>query len=115
MKNRSPTKILYLKTHFEFFYGYKLEVGHLRIFGSKALAHIPKDERRKLDAKSIKCLFIGYCDDHKAYKMLDLSTHKLITSRDAIFHKNTNDEISKYDVWYTPFDNDDHVKIDIDG
>ena len=115
LKNRSPTKILDLKMPFEVFYGYKPQVGHLRIFGSKTFAHIPKDERRKLDAKSIKCIFIGYCDDHKAYKMFVLSTHKLIASRDVIFHENTDDEISKYDDWYTPYDNDDHVKIDIDS
>ena len=63
----------------------------------------------------IKCIFICYCDDHKAYKMFDLSTHKFITSRDVIFHENTDDEISKYDNRYTPYDNDDHLKIDIDG
>ena len=85
MKNRSPTKILDLKKSFEVLYGYKPEVGHLRVFGSKAFSHIPKDERRKLDEKSVKCTFLGYCDDHKAYKLFDLSTHKLIASRDVIF------------------------------
>ena len=47
--------------------------------------------------------------------MFYLGSHKLIAIRDVIFHENTNDDISKYDVWYTPYDNDDHVKIDIDG
>ena len=46
--------------------------------------------------------------------MYDLSKHKLIASRDVIFHENTDDEISKYDNWNTPYD-DDHVKVDIDG
>jgi len=114
LKNRSPTKILDLKTPFEVFYGYKPEVGHLRVFGSKAFAHIPKDERRKLDAKSVKCTFLGYCDDYKAYKLFDLSKHKMIASRDVIFHENTDDEISKNDVWYTPYDNDAHEKVEID-
>ena len=114
LQNRGPTKFLDLKTPFEVLYGYKLEVSHLRVFGSKAFAHIPKDERRKLDAKSVRCTFLGYCDDHNAYKLFDLSTHKLITSRDVIFHENTDDEISKNDVWYTPYDNDAHVKIEID-
>jgi transposase InsO family protein len=114
LKNRSPTKILDLKTPFEVLYGYKPEVGHLRIFGSKAFSHIPKDERRKLDAKYVKCIFIGYCDDHKAYKLFDLSTHKLIASRDVIFHENKDDEISKNDVWYTPYDNDTHAKVETD-
>ena len=60
LKNISPTKSLDIKTSFEVFYGYKLEATHLRVFGCKDFAHVPKDESRKLDAKSIKCIFIGY-------------------------------------------------------
>ena len=59
LKNRSPTKILDSKTPIEVLYGYKHQVGHLKISSSKAFAHIPKDERRKLDAKSVKCTFLG--------------------------------------------------------
>ena len=59
LKNRKPTKSLSHNTPFEDLYGYKPEVGHLRVFGSKESAHIPKYDRRKLDAKSIKCIFIG--------------------------------------------------------
>jgi transposase InsO family protein len=87
LKNRSPTKILDLKTPFEVLYGYKPEVSHLRIFGLKAFSHIPKNERRKLDAKYVKCIFIGYCDNHKTYKMYDFSKHKLIARKDVIFQE----------------------------
>ena len=87
LKNRSPTTSLGHKTPFESLYGYKPKIGHLRVFGSKAFSHVPKDDRRKLDAKSIKCMFIGYCDDHKAYKMFDPSMHKVFPSRDVIFHE----------------------------
>ena len=89
LKNRSPTKKLELQTPFEVFYGYKPEISHLRIFGSRDFAHIPKDDRRKLDAKSIECIFVGYCDDQKAYKLFRPSSHKLIASRDVVFHENT--------------------------
>ena len=68
LKNRSPTKKLDFQTPFEILYGYKPNVSHLRVFGSTAFAHIPKDERIQLDTKSIKCVFIGYCIDKKAYK-----------------------------------------------
>jgi transposase InsO family protein len=94
LKNRSPTKILENKTPFEAFYGYKPKVSHLRIFGSKAFAHIPKEDRRKLDAKAIKCIFIGYCTKYKAYKMFDPNNHKVFASRDVLFHENA-DEVRK--------------------
>jgi hypothetical protein len=59
----------------------------LRIFGSKVFPHIPKEDRRKLDAKLIKCIFIGYCVDYKDYKMYDPITHKVFASRYVIFHE----------------------------
>jgi len=61
LKNRSPTKSLEFKTPYEALYVFKLVVKHLRVFGSKAFAHIPKEDRRKLDSKAIICTFIGYC------------------------------------------------------
>jgi hypothetical protein len=59
LKNRNPAKILEQKTPFEAFYGFKLEVSHLRIFGRKEFSHIPKEYTRNIDAKEIKCIFIG--------------------------------------------------------
>ena len=41
LKNRSPTKKLELQTPFEVFHGYKPEISHLRIFGSRDFAYIP--------------------------------------------------------------------------
>ena len=52
--NRSPTKCLGFKTPFEALFGLKPTVSHLRIFGSKAYAHIPKADRKKLDPKALK-------------------------------------------------------------
>jgi transposase InsO family protein len=114
LKNLSPTKILDFQTPFEVFHGYKPDVSHLRVFGCKAFAHIPKDERRKLDAKSIKCIFIGYCSDKKTYKLFDPSSHKLFASRDVVFHENADkgDKMNDIDVWHSSNDIDDHVKID---
>ena len=55
----NPTKKLDFQTPFEVLHGYKPNLGHLRVFGSTAFAHIPKDEKIKLDVESIKCVFIG--------------------------------------------------------
>jgi hypothetical protein len=85
-------------------------VSHLRIFGSKAFAHIPKEDRRKLDAKAVKCIFIGYCTEYKAYKMFDPNNHKVFASRDVLFHENA-DEVRKtydYDVWNLPKENEEN-------
>lgn len=72
-KNRSLAKFLERKNPYESLYGYTLVVNHLRIFSSKASSHIPNEDRRKLE--SIKCIFIDYSSDYKAYKMYDPITH----------------------------------------
>ena len=35
--------------------------------------------------KSQKCVFLGYSDVTKAYRLLDVKTNKLVVSRDVIF------------------------------
>ena len=64
-----------------------------------------------MDAKSIECVFVGYCDDHKAYKLFHPSSHRLIASRDVVFHENTNisNRLNNYDEEQI---SDDNVKID---
>lgn len=32
---------------------------HMKVFGCKAFVHVPK-ERVKLDARALKCIFLGY-------------------------------------------------------
>jgi hypothetical protein len=85
LQNRSPTKFFEHKTPYEAFFGYKPFVNHLKVFGSKVFAHNPKEDRRKLDAKLVKCICIGYCVDHMAYKMYTPITHKVFASRDVYF------------------------------
>ena len=48
-----------------------LQVKHLRIFGCDAYAHVPKDERGKLDSKARKCIFVGYPSEFKGYRLYD--------------------------------------------
>lgn len=87
LKNRSPTKCLDYKTPFEALFGFKPAVSHVRVFGCKAFAHVPKEDSKKLDSKAIKCTFVGYCSEFKAYKLFNPSTHKVFASQDVVFHE----------------------------
>ena len=55
-----------------------------------------------MDAKAIKCIFIGYCSEIKAYKLFDLSTHKVFASRDVLFHDQEarNDDNNNHEEWH---------------
>jgi hypothetical protein len=49
VQNRLSHSTLELKTPEEVFIGKKLEVSHLKIFGSPVFIHIPKEKRNKLE------------------------------------------------------------------
>lgn len=87
LKNRSPAKATQFKTPFEVLYGTKASVANLRTFGCTSYAHVPKDERRKLDSKAKKCIFLGYGKEIKGYRLFDISKNKVIHSRDVIFNE----------------------------
>lgn len=83
--NRSPTKAVKVQTPFEALKGVKPSVGHLRVFGCVGHVFIDSHLRQKLDSKTKRCAFIGYCEDTKAYKMLDPSTGKVSINRNVSF------------------------------
>ena len=52
LRNRSPTRALAGITPYQAWTGEKPCVNHLKVFGCAAYAHIPSDQRRKLNSKS---------------------------------------------------------------
>ncbi len=60
LRNRSPTTKLESMTPHQAWFGRKPGITHLRVFGSTAYVHIPKDCRKKLDSKTRGCIFLGY-------------------------------------------------------
>jgi hypothetical protein len=57
-------------------------VSHLRIFGCVAYVHVPKEMRRKLDEISKKCVFFGYSEDSREYRLYNLITKKYVINKD---------------------------------
>ena len=91
LQNRSPTKALPInKTPFELWYGYQPNLSYLKVFGCKAHVFIPKEQRRKLDSHSFEAIFLGYSEEVKAYRLMNINTRKLIISRDVVFDEVIN-------------------------
>jgi hypothetical protein len=86
--NRSPTTKLKLKVPQEAWSGTKLNVVHLRTFGCIAYTHIPSELRKKLDDRSEKCIFNGYSETSKAYRLYNPISKKVILNRDVKFLEN---------------------------
>ncbi|WVZ00077.1 hypothetical protein V8G54_026146 [Vigna mungo] len=83
--NRSLSSALNFKTPMEVWSGRPTDYSHLRVFGSLAFAHVRGD---KLDSRAAKCIFLGYAEGVKGYRLWRLdSPSKLIISRDVIFYE----------------------------
>jgi hypothetical protein len=48
---------------------------------------LPYEKRGKLDAKRIKCMFLGYCESMKAYRLRCLETKTIVKNRDVVLIK----------------------------
>jgi hypothetical protein len=66
---RSPSSTLDDKTPREVCTSKKHSLTHLKVFGYEARVHVPKTNLNKLDKKAEKCIFIGYKDGLKGYKL----------------------------------------------
>ena len=81
IKNRSPHRYVKDKTPYEAWSGLKPEVTHFHIFGSRAWAQIPSKKRKALDPQSTEFFFFGYPDGVKGYRLIDLSSDRIIIER----------------------------------
>lgn len=82
--NKCPSSAIKFETPYGKWYGRPVKYDHLRVFGSKAYAHINQD---KLEPRAIKCFMLGYPSGTKGYKLwcIEPGKGKVIVSRDLLF------------------------------
>ena len=86
VRNRLPTTAHHTcKSPHEVWYGHKPDISHLRVFSCTAYAHIPRQQRQKLDKRCEKLRFVGYSTVSKGNRLLDESTNTIYTRRDVVF------------------------------
>ncbi|KAH9670424.1 hypothetical protein KPL70_016984 [Citrus sinensis] len=83
--NRSPSTAIGLKTAMEMWTGKPADYSYLHAFGCPVYVMYNAQERTKLDPKSRICIFLGYADGVKGYRLWDPTAHKIVISRDVIF------------------------------
>ena len=90
--NQLPSRSHENRSPIEHWTGKVPGIGHLRVFGSTAWVYISKENRQKLDSKSVKCILVGYEEDAgtRVYRLLDPATKKLILSRDVMIDEKTD-------------------------
>lgn len=83
--NRSPSVPLDFNLSERKWIGKDVSYFYLKVSGCKAFAHIPKEQRSKLDDKTICCIFLGYGGAKFGYRLWDPEKRKIIRSRDVVF------------------------------
>lgn len=100
---------------------------HLKVFGCRAWSHVRSISRKsKLDPKAVECIFVGYPNGVKGYKLYDLKKKQFFVSRDVIFEEdifplktdkchNTTEEIT---LSIENFENEDYLytpEVEVEG
>lgn len=84
--NRSPTRTNQgFKTPFEVYEGRPPFMHHAHVFGAKGIYLVPSANRKKLADHTRPCLFLGVLAHGDGVKVLNISTRKLVKTRDAFF------------------------------
>jgi hypothetical protein len=82
--NRLPTPLLSYQSPYQKLHKLQPTYTHLRTFGCLCYATNLKPTH-KFDQRAHRCIFVGYPLGQKAYRVYDLRTHKIFSSRDVTF------------------------------
>jgi histone deacetylase 1/2 len=83
--NRMPTVVLHNSSPFEMLFGSSPTITHLRIFGCACFPLLKPYNSTKLQAKTTKCVFLGYATKYKGYLCYHVPTMRMFVSRHVIF------------------------------
>ena len=76
-----------MSTPEEAFSSKKLDISHLRIFGSRVYFHVMKDTRKKLELTAEIGIFLGYTETPHNYGVYFLDSRKTVVRRNTKFHE----------------------------
>jgi hypothetical protein len=81
--NLSPTSANLGMTPEQRYSGKTPTVTHLKVFGNITFVHIPKTNRKKLETKTMRCIFLGYDTESKVYRLYNPIQKKILLSQDV--------------------------------
>ncbi|KAL0462570.1 UNVERIFIED_CONTAM: Retrovirus-related Pol polyprotein from transposon RE1 [Sesamum latifolium] len=84
-----PTALLNWKSPFEILYHKPPTLTQLRVFGCLCYEANVYPTKHKFEPRVSKCIFLGYSQSQKTYKVYDIHCNIMFTSRDVVFHENT--------------------------
>ncbi|CAN1157716.1 Retrovirus-related Pol polyprotein from transposon TNT 1-94 [Linum perenne] len=85
--NRVPTPVLQNKTPYEMLHSKPPSFSDLKVFGSLCYASTLANHRTKFAERARKCVSLGFTPGIKGYRLYDLNSHQVFTSRDVSFYE----------------------------
>ena len=70
-------------------------IDHVRVFGAQYYAHVAKEKIKKLDDVCVRSFFLGYANDQKAYRLLNVDDGSIVISRSVMFAEHSISKNSK--------------------
>ncbi|KAI9915826.1 hypothetical protein PsorP6_007973 [Peronosclerospora sorghi] len=83
--NRLPSAAYTKKPPFQILFGQKTDISGMCVFGAKGYAHIDKSKRVRLEKKAFKCIFLGYADNVKGYRVWNIDLGSVMFTRSVTF------------------------------
>lgn len=82
-----PTTVFHNKSPFKLLFGKVPVITHLRIFGCACFPLLKSFNITKVQAKTTKCVFLGYTSKYKGYICSHVSKKRIFISRHVIFYE----------------------------
>ena len=79
--NRVPNSARVDMSPWESLTGNKSDLSYFRVFGSSGYYRINDSKRTKLDSKANRCMFLGYSETSKAYRVWDYELNRVVVTR----------------------------------
>ncbi|CAF4808934.1 unnamed protein product [Pieris macdunnoughi] len=83
--NRTGPSSVEGKTPYELFVEKSVHLNRFHIFGTVCYLMVPKERRKKWDAKGAQGVFVGYSDDIDGFRVWIKDTRNVIRSREVVF------------------------------
>lgn len=85
--NRLPTRFLNQKSPYIMLHNTILDLSSMIVFGSLCYVSTLQHNRKKLDPRARKCIYLGVKSGVKGYLVYDLKNREIFLSRDVIFYE----------------------------
>ena len=96
LRNRCPSRALGGETPFKYWTGKRPDLSSCRPFGTTVYALEKNPQKGKFDARSKMCIFLGYSEESKAYRLWSSTENKIIVSRDVKFLNHPGTDVQNF-------------------